>query len=285
MGAEEYELLVSTLNKLPILKETLKKETEDLKSSRQMKNNKKKEVRAIKAELSSRDSKIKEIETSIEAKNSYIEKLEQETTDLVDLVKIEEEKLEPYSQRLIRAEKSLKKAKESWWNDEKNRLLTYIVANSLLMIYVGESDEEYLGMAFLGSLLIPMFLMLIYSSNLRNMDFYTTTNALNHREYVKNELEKARLDVLGDLEAEISGKKRLKRNILLENKNLQREIGALMGIDEKLKKRNESLGVWEKRVDGLVQKVESLEKEIEEGQNAIAPLIPYSNLLLDGSEE
>ena len=34
-------------------------------------------------------------------------------------------------------------------------------------------------------------------------------------------------------------------------------------------------------VDGLVQKVESLEKEIEEGQNAIAPLIPYSNLLLD----
>ena len=48
---------------------------------------------------------------------------------------------------------------------------------------------------------------------------------------------------------------------------------------------NQDLTVWEKRVDGLVQRVESLEKEIEDGQNAIAPLIPYSNLLLDSSEE
>ena len=285
MGAEEYELLVSTLNKLPILKETLKKETEDLKSSRQKKYEKKRQVNELQTELASRDSKIKEIEVSIEAKNSHIEELEQEITDLIDLVKTEEGKLEPYSQRLMRAEKRLKRAKGSWWNVEKNRLNTYILAVTFLMIGWATNDEGNTGSAFCVILMTPIFLLLIYKSNPSNMNWYRTTDARNHRERVKIELEKARLDVLGDLEAEISGKKRLKRNILLENNNLQREIGTLMGIDENLKKRNENLGVWEKRVDGLVQRVESLEKEIEDGQNAIAPLIPYSNLLLDSSEE
>lgn len=285
MGAEEYELLVSTLNKLLILKETLKKETEDLKSSRQKKNKKKKQVNELQTELSSRDSKIKEIETSIEAKKSHIEELEQEITDLIDLVKTEEEKLEPYSQRLMRAEKRLKRAKGSWWNVEKNRLNTYILAVTFLMLGWATNDEGNTGSAFCVILMTPIFLLLIYKSNPSNINWYRTTDARNHRERVKIELEKARFDALGDLEAEISGKKRLKRNILLENNNLQREIGTLMGIDENLKKRNENLGVWEKRVDGLVQRVESLEKEIEDGQNAIAPLIPYSNLLLDSSEE
>ena len=65
MGAEEYELLVSTLNKLPILKETLKKETEDLKSSRQKMYEKKRLVNELQTELASRDSKIKKIDSNI----------------------------------------------------------------------------------------------------------------------------------------------------------------------------------------------------------------------------
>ena len=56
MGAEEYELLVSTLNKLPILKEKLTSKREEYELARRMVYSQKAEIDEVKKELKTRKS-------------------------------------------------------------------------------------------------------------------------------------------------------------------------------------------------------------------------------------
>ena len=281
MGAEEYELLVSTLNKLPILKETLKKETEDLKSSRQKMYEKKRLVNELQTELASRDSKIKKIDSNIKEIKQKLEELDQVLTDLEDNIKIEEEKFKPYSQRLDEANERLNRKKDSIWSISFFRW--FVITGVLLAVItyweLNTNTTDTWSLTWCCSVfLVPL-------GSIALADIEPKWNAATRkRDEVFSEWKKAR-GTLAGFEMKRGKNNKKKTKLVLEEIKLETEKGRLMAIDKNLKKRNENLSVWEKRVDGLVQKVESLEKEIEDGQNAIAPLIPYSNLLLDGSEE
>ena len=281
MGAEEYELLVSTLNKLPILKETLKKETEDLKSSRQKMYEKKRLVTELQTELASRDSKIKKIDSNIKEINQKLEELDQVLTDLEDNIKIEEEKFKPYSHRLDEANERLNRKKDSIWSISFFRW--FVITGVLLAVITYWELNTNTTDTWSVTWGCGVLLVTLGSISLANIEPKWTA-ATRKRDEVKSEWKKAR-GTLAGFEMKRGRNNKKKTKLVLEEIKLETEKGRLMAIDKNLKKRNENLGVWEKRVDGLVQRVESLEKEIEDGQNAIAPLIPYSNLLLDGSEE
>jgi chromosome segregation ATPase len=282
LGAEEYELLVSTLNKLPILKETLKKETEDLKSSRQKMYEKKRLVNELQTELASRDSKIKKIDSNIKEIKQKLEELDQVLADLEDNIKIEEEIFKPYSHRLDEANERLNRKKNSIWSNEFVRYIVYTVPMWVLIINWDLNTTWPESWFFAYCVGVPI----VGGLGIVLVDSFEPkwNGATRKRDEVKSEWKKAR-GTLAGFEMKRGRNNKKKTKLVLEEIKLETEKGRLMAIDKNLKKRNENLGVWEKRVDGLVQRVESLEKEIEDGQNAIAPLIPYSNLLLDGNEE
>ena len=107
MGAEEYELLVSTLNKLPILKENLTSKREEYELARRMVYSQKAEIDEVKKELETKDEEIGKIDSKIKKNNQILEELDQVLADLEDNIKIEEEKFKPYSQRLDEANERL----------------------------------------------------------------------------------------------------------------------------------------------------------------------------------
>tara|TARA_Y100001935_G_scaffold245254_1_gene238642 strand:- start:319 stop:1164 length:846 start_codon:yes stop_codon:yes gene_type:complete len=281
LGVEEYELLVSTLNKLPILKETLKKETEDLKSSRQKMYEKKRLVTELQTELASRDSKIKKIDSNIKEINQKLEELDQVLTDLEDNIKIEEEKFKPYSHRLDEANERLYRKKDSIWSISFFRwfVITGVLLAVITYLELNTNTTDTWSMTWCcGVLLVPLV-----SISLANIEPKWTA-ATRKRDEVKIEWKKAR-GTLAGFEMKRGRNNKKKTKLVLEEIKLETEKGRLIELDKKLEEESKVLDDLEEAVSTYSWSIESLEGEIEDGQNAIRPLIPYSDLLLDGSEE
>ena len=82
MGAKEYELLVSTLNKLPILKENLPLKREEYELASRMVFSQKAKINDLQRDLKTRDLEVGKIDSEIEKIGLQVEKLGQEITNL-----------------------------------------------------------------------------------------------------------------------------------------------------------------------------------------------------------
>ena len=275
MGAEEYELLVSTLDKLPILNEKLSLEREKYHKANQRIFSQKEQIDELENELKTRDSKIHEIDSRIEEINQQVEKLDQEIADLEDNIKIEKKKVKPYSQRLGEASERLARKKDSFWSNENYRYVISIVLG------------WFLALLSIGELGVPDFLacgfMLVWPIILLGSTFdesYAVKLATRKKDEVKSEWKKASRALDGFNMKR--GKKNQAKTILVREENkLKRNKAHLRGLENDLMMMNKKLFELAASAAVLLKEVEFLEKEIHDGQNAIAPLIPYSYLLSD----
>ena len=280
MGAEEYELLVSTLNKLPILKENLTSKREEFRLKSHALTDLKAEVNSLQKDLETRDSEIGTIDFEMEEIDSQVKKLDLEIADLKDSITIEEKKVEPYIQARTKALKRVNNAKKSWWNEDENRIMIFSLIGIVLLFWQADDVD-----VFCWVIIWPFVLGGIYESNAGfSGDSYITKSAIRKEDKVKKDLQKASAALHG-LKSKIGTKKKKRKSLDYQVRINKTEKERLIAVDRKLKERSQALYDLEKSVSACSKAIESLEKEIEEGQNAIAPLIPYSNLLLDSSEE
>jgi len=286
LGTEEYELLVSTLNKLPTLKEKLTSERKQYELARRMVSSQKVEIDDIQTELATRDLQIEKIDTKLEEINQQVEKLDQEIADLDENMKIEEEKVRPYSQAVDDASMHVREARKSSWNDSTLRwgvfsLLGVGACVFYFFSYAAE-DWQFISTCCVGLMWPFLIVAFFYSSEGDDVNVdIRSTRILIHKEYEKtNKLSEVSQALHG-----FSANKRIKyyekESLVIEGRKLQDLKGRLMGIEKKLKRRNKKLDYSEERVSTYSMSIESLEKEIVDGQNAIAPLIPYSDLAED----
>ncbi len=288
MGAEEYELLVSTLNKLPILKEKLTSKTGEFRLKSHGLTDLKAEVNSLQKDLETRDSEIGKIDFEVEEIDSQVKKLDLEITDLKDSITIEEKKVEPYIQARTSAVKRVNNATKSWWNEAEYRIMTFCLIGWVIIFYrmdlllndPSTNDDVCLG-AFCLAIIWPIALMILYESNF-NVDgiSYITKSAIRKEVEVENELREARA-ALDGFKSKIGNKKKKMKSLYYQVRIHKTEKERLIVVDKKLKERSQALYDLEKSVSACSKAIGSLEKEIGDGQNAIAPLIPYSNLLLD----
>ena len=279
MGAKEYELLVSTLNKLPILKENLPLKREEYELASRMVFSQKAKINDLQRDLKTRDLEVGKIDSEIEKIGLQVEKLGQEIADLDDNIKIEKKKVKPYSQRLGEASKHLAAKRDSFWNDGENKFLLFSVLGIIICFYEWISADEYPGMTLCGVAIIWVFLM-SQLSRLGDTNSYGTKVAIRKRDEVKSEWEKASR-AFNEFNMKRGKKKKKKASLVREEIKLKNEKERLIGLEKKLKKMNKKLDDLENSASACSKAVESLVREIHDGQNAIAPLIPYSDLLLD----
>ena len=282
MGAEEYELLVSTLNKLPILKENLTSKREEYELARRMVYSQKAEIDEVKKELETKDEEIGKIDSKIKKNNQILEELDQVLADLEDNIKIEEEKFKPYSQRLDEANERLNRKKDSIWNNETFRGIVILVPMMVLIINWDLNTTAPESWFFAYCIGFPLVIGL--AGGLAAGLEPTWFRATRKRHKVKSVWKKAR-GTLAGFEILRSRNNNTKTKLVLEEYKLKNEKVRLKGLEKKLKEMNKKLDGLENSASACSEAVESLVKEIEDEQNAIAPLIPYSNLLLDSSEE
>ena len=284
MGAEEYELLVSTLNKLPILKEKLTSKSEENRLKSHALTDLKAEVSSLQKDLETRDSEIGTIDFEMEEIDSQVKKLDLEIADLKDSITIEEKKVEPYIQARTKALKRVNNAKKSWFNDREMRTLALSVLAPILGIIVLKTmypSSDLFVLIIWGVLCWPFISGLCFSFIPdKPIDSFVTRNAIREKDEVESKLQKASAALHG-LKSKIGTKKKKRKSLDYQVRINKTEKERLIGVDRKLKERSQALYDLEKSVSACSKAIESLEKEIEEGQNAIAPLIPYSNLLLD----
>jgi chromosome segregation ATPase len=293
LGAEEYELLVSTLNKLPILKEKLTSERKKLELASRMVFSQKVEIDEVKIDLKTKDEEIGKINSKIKEINQKLEELAPVIADLDDNIKIEKEKVRPYTQslakkkdRLVRKKKRAKKRAKKDDSDISERqvqlILVFICFVFPLVVFLSVKGQRWFGYGdemgnFLccGSFLVlsvPFF-------TLFNGDSYSLKRATRKIYLVESEWNKAR-ETLTGFEMKRGRNNNEKTKLVLEKNKLKSEKGRLKGLEKKLKEMNQKLDGLEDSASACSEVVESLVKEIEDGQNAIAPLIPYSDLLL-----
>ena len=286
MGAEEYELLVSTLNKLPILKEKLTSKREEYELARRMVYSQKAEIDEVKKELKTKDEEIGKIDSKIKKINQTLEELAQEIADLNDKIQIEEKKVEPYSQAVHDASKRVKEARKSWWNGIENRWLVYSILGACVFYWAGingtvsflDTGGKVCGMSIFWTILLATLLPE------EQTDSGSTKLLIHKKDDAEHEWDISRT-VLVELEARHRERTMSRRSCHSSIARMETEKGRLIELEKKLEDESKVLDDFEETVSTYFMSIESLEKEIEEGQNAIAPLIPYSNLLLDGSEE
>jgi chromosome segregation ATPase len=277
LGAEEYELLVSTLNKLPILKENLSSKREQLGIAERSFYGLKAEINDLQKDLNTRDSEVEKIDSEIEKIDSQLEKVKPEMVDLEDNIKAEEEKVKPYSLRLEKANKRLSAAQESGWLHDYRFFLVIFGGPWLLFIPLALLFREpEAGAVMLGGICLGPFVLASLGEwiKIRNENV-----AIGNLAEVRSELKKAR-GALDGFQMKRGKKEKKKASLVIKESKLKSKKGRLIGLDEKLKKMNKQLDDLVISVSAYSKAVESLEKEIEDGQNAIAPLIPYSDLLL-----
>ena len=285
MGAEEYELLVSTLNKLPILKENLTSKREEYELARRMVYSQKTEIDEVKKELKTKDEEIGKIDSEIKKNNQTLEELDQEIADLNDKIQIEEKKVEPYSQAVHDASRRVKEARRSLWNDELNRVGVYAILGTCFFYWAGVSGtltfvENLEDVCCLSVGWYILVIMLIGSGEEGgNNDSRSTKLLIWKQERAEQEWDISR-SVLVELESRTNYVKATRRSCHSSIARMETEKGRLMELEKKLEDESKVLDDFEETVSTYFMSIESLEKEIEEGQNAIAPLIPYSDLLL-----
>ena len=290
MGAEEYELLVSTLNKLPILKENLTSKREEYELARRMVYSQKAEIDEVKKELGTKDEEIGKIDSKIKKNNQTLEELDWEIADLNDRIQIEDKIVEPYSQTVHDASKRVKEARKSWWNDDDNRWNVFSILSACVFYWAGKSGtltfledfETFCGMSICWAILLGFFI--VSDEYQPNNDSRSTKLLIWKQERAEQEWDISR-SVLVELEAKHSQLTMSRRSCHSSIARMETEKGRLIELEKKLEDESKVLDDFEEAVSTYSMSIESLEKEIEEGQNAIAPLIPYSNLLLDSSEE
>lgn len=278
MGAEEYELLVSTLNKLPILKENLPLKREEYEFASRMVFSQKVLIDELQKDLKTRDLEVGKIDSEIEKIGSQVEKLGQEIADLEDNIKIEKKKVKPYSQRLGEASERLARKQDSFWNEEFFRWIVFS-ATILVLISNWELNTNRTD-TWSWEFCIGVPLSLFVSYFLATVSEPKWNGATRKRDEVKSEWKKASRAFDG-FNRRRGKKKKKKASLVIKESKLKSKKGRLIGLDEKLKKMNKKLDDLENSASACSEAVESLVKEIHDGQNAIAPLIPYSDLLLD----
>lgn len=280
MGAEKYELLVSTLNKLPTLKENLTSKREELETAKRMVYSRKAEIHALQKVLRTRDSKIEKIEQEIEEIELELGPLEQEIAALKDNIKIEKKKVPPYPLRLAEAHTGVREAEKSWWNDQFNRWLAYTALGVGVTLYFGfltvDGDDS---MNCLVCVLLPVVGLVLAS-------FVPHQTKVVIRQKDKLEIEWGRAKhsskhSLHQLSSKLQSKNGKRSYRVGKRSKLRSKKESLIGLDNQLKEMNKGLDGLENSVSDRLNEIEYLEKEIEDLQNAIAPLIPYSDLLLD----
>ena len=278
MGAKEYELLVSTLNKLPILKENLPLKREEYEFARRMVFSQKALIDELQKDLKRRDLEVGKIDSEIEEINQQVEKLDQEIADLEDNIKIEKKKVKPYSQRLGEASERLARKKDSFWGNENTRYMSSVVLGWITAIILMESSySSETGIAIgCGFMIFWPFILL----NSAFEDSHAVKLATRKKDEVKSEWKKASR-ALDGFNMKRGKKKKKKASLVREEIKLKNEKERLIGLEKKLKKMNKKLDDLENSASACSKAVESLVREIHDGQNAIAPLIPYSDLLLD----
>jgi|TARA_B110001454_G_scaffold15676_1_gene14066 DNA repair exonuclease SbcCD ATPase subunit len=317
LGVEEYELLVSTLNKLPILKEDLKSKKEELGLARRMVSSQRAEIDEVEKELETRDLDLERI-------NSEIENIDQEVEELTLEITKEKEKMAPELEKLKKKQKGISFKQQ---NSNENILA---IAFVLIAIYLaswsyqndkedyrdfldegfdcengervhgslvlnGEDDcsnghdekdpfwsqsdaqsydsdrswEKIPGQLILGGLIFyPGCLFLLWGWVSEKME--------NRGSSMRYEIKKEKIEIKQKLES-LENKKRYR---VKKQSGFKRKKGRLIQLDKKLEEESKVLDDFEEAVSTYSMSIESLEREIEEGQNAIAPLIPYSDLLL-----
>ena len=288
MGAEEYELLVSTLNKLPILNEKLTSKREEYGLARRMVYSQKAEIDEVKKELETKDEEIGKIDSKIKKINQTLEELDQEIADLNDKIQIEEKKVEPYSQAVHDASERVMEARKSLWNNEDTRFSVFFILGACFFYWAAKSgtlafletgeDVCYISICWL------MFLVYFLSGDDANNDSGRTKLLIRKKDDAEHEWDISRT-VLVELGARHSERTMSRRSCHSSIARMETEKGRLIELEKKLEDESKVLDDFEETVSTYFMSIESLEKEIEDGQNAIAPLIPYSNLLLDSSEE
>ena len=289
MGAEEYELLVSTLNKLPILKENLTSKREEYELARRMVYSQKAEIEKVKKKLETKDEEIGKIDSKIKENNQTLEELDQEIADLYDKIQIEEKIVEPYSQTVHDASKRVKEARKSWWNDDEYRVAVYAILGACFFYWAGVSGtltfvEDLEDVCCISVGWYFLLVLILASEEGENNDSRSTKLLIWKQERAEQEWDISR-SVLVELESRTNYVKATRRSCHSSIARMEREKGRLIGLEKKLEDESKVLDDFEETVSTYFMSIESLEKEIEDGQNAIAPLIPYSNLLLDSSEE
>ena len=321
MGAEEYELLVSTLNKLPILKENLKSKKEELGLARRMVSSQRAEIDEFKKELKTRDLDVERID-------SEIENIDQEVGELKLGIDKESEKIR--SAKLGEKEKDIDLKVKQISNNQNILAIVFVViaiflagwsyqidkedyydfvdegfdcengerihgslvlndeddcsnghdekdpwlSTSDAQDYVSERDWEWIpGVSLLLLITIPKIFIYIHEEfgekKRRRVEAMLTELISEKRE-------------IGNTRRGLEDKK---RHLVKKQSSLKSKKGRLIQLDKKLEEESKVLDDFEEAVSTYSMSIESLEKEIEDGQNAIKPLIPYSDLLLDGSEE
>lgn len=279
MGAEEYELLVSTLNKLPILKENLPLKREEYELTSRMVFSQKAEIDELQKDLKTRDLEVGKIDSEIEKIGSQVEKLDPEIADLKDIIAIEEKKVEPYFQARTKALKRVTKARNSFWNEDENRIVIFSALGiGLLFFWWGSLDEFSMAPCCI-ALIWPFGVLAFYDSQF-DPDSHITKIAYRKKDEVESELKKAR-GALDGFTNKLKQRKRKKSSLVRKESKLRKEKERLRGLEKKLKEMNKKLDALENSASACSKAVESLVREIHDGQNAIAPLIPYSDLLLD----
>jgi len=274
LGAEEYELLVSTLNKLPILNEDLPKKREEDEFAKRMVIGQKILIEELQKELKTRDLELEKIDLEIVVIDRQVKELDKEIFELDEKIKIEEEKVLPYSLRLNEARERLARKKATVWGDDDKRWLISIVLGWILALLSMEnlSVPGSLGCGF----------MLFWPAILLHSTFdvsNTVKLATRKKDKVKSEWKEARR-VLDGLNMKGGRKAGKKDSLVREELKLKSQKGRLKGLEKELKQLKKRLFELEASASASSEAVESLVKEIEDGQNAIAPLIPYSDLLL-----
>jgi chromosome segregation ATPase len=292
LGVEEYELLVSTLNKLPILKENLTSKREEYGLARRMVYSQKAEIDEVKKKLETKDEEIGKIDSKIKENNQTLEELDQEIADLYDKIQIEEKIVEPYSQTVHDASERVIEARKSWWNLDDNRVLVYSILGACFFYWAGvsgtitslEGDNLGVGVCCSSVVLWVILLFILTADEGENNDSGRTKLLIRKKDDAEHEWDISRT-VLAELESRTNYIKATRRSCHSSIARMEKEKGRLIELEKKLEDESKVLDDFEETVSTYFMSIESLEKEIEEGQNAIAPLIPYSNLLLDSSEE
>ena len=245
MGVKEYELLVSTLNKLATLKKKLTSEREAIGQLRRKISSKESEIDKRKKDLKKRDLEVPNIDSNIKKIHREVEKLD------IDIKLAKTDLATEKQQGRISQKAILKESKDM----------------DFILIFVSVVFGIFLLSIGLTIVTAGIFSVLLYFV----IDSYYGITRDNEKEEIQ-QARYAREKILIDLQ---------KSRIGLRSEFHKIDGEKLKSLDKKLKEEKKVIHKMKKAVSTHSMSIESLQKEIEDVQETIAPLIPYSDLLLD----
>ena len=255
MGAEEYELLVSTLNKLATLKKKLTSEREAIGQLRRKISSKESENDKRKKDLKKRDLEVPNID-------SNIKKIHREAELDIDIKLAKTDLATEKQQGRIKLKAISKNIK-----DVEFISIFVSVVFGIFLFYIGLTIFiERPGNRIVTAGIFSFLLYLV-------IDIHYTIKRGNEKEEIQ-QARYAREKILIDLQKSKIGQQSKFHKIKADGEKLK-------SLDKKLKEEKKVIHKMKKAVSTHSMSIESLQKEIEDVQETIAPLIPYSDLLLD----